>query len=93
MMGNIWFYFQIKGTSDTSSETDFMKNHPPTDLFIPSDSESQNSGGFGPPITDINSKFADELAKKLGSVVGEEQINKRPIQTPKTQEYGEKKNY
>lgn len=77
-MGNIWFYFQIKGTSDTSSELDFSQK-----------TDSENSVPVQAPISGKN--FAEELAAKLGHVIDqnypEPEVNNRPIQTKP--QYGE----
>ncbi|RZB39905.1 WASH complex subunit FAM21A, partial [Asbolus verrucosus] len=78
---------QIKETSDTSSEFDFLQKienkQVKQDLFQSSDSEDQNSIPVQAPIS--NKNFAEELATKLGNVINQEvvepEINRRPIQT------------
>lgn len=88
-MGNIWFYFQIKETSDTSSEFEFSHKgeiyKPKSDFFTSSDSDEQNYVPTQNPILDKN--FAEQLANKLGNIISQEQasepeVNTRPIQQP-----------
>ena len=86
-MGNVWFFFQIKGTSDTSSELDFSQKIEPKhkDFFNSSDSENSVQA----PVS--NKSFAEQLAAKLGHVVSQEfeepEVNRRPIQN-QTTNYG-----
>lgn len=94
-MGNVWFYFQIKGTSDTSSELDFSQKAEPIKSNKPeifNSSDSENSVPVQAPIS--NKNFAEQLAAKLGHVITQDftepEVNKRPIQ-PKSN-YGNKFN-
>ncbi|XP_064214382.1 WASH complex subunit 2 isoform X2 [Tribolium castaneum] len=66
---------QIKGTSDTSSED--LRTEPKN--FVNS-SDSENSVPVQP-----TTNFAEELAAKLGNVIDQEYVNRRPIQ--KTPQY------
>lgn len=86
-MGNIWFYFQIKETSETSSELDFSHKgeiyKPKSDFFTSSDSDEQNYVPVQNPIS--NKNFAEQLADKLGNIIKQEnisepEVNTRPIQ-------------